>query len=750
MAQKFVGFKPETIQKKILPALGYNGPTDEKSINLFLAANPAAAAKMGKYTMAARQMVEGKRIGAFGGFFSGIANDLKMAANPSTQTQDYKDRTAKTQKVQAAQARGQNAFGTTSSNPLSNITDPTDRARASMERLGQDIFGRPVSDPTPSPAPAPVPVPVPPSIAVSPSPSPQYQFTDPNAPNYVTPRPTPPEYLPGGSKYIGPAGGTTGGSTVNRANTMPSGSLLTQQIGSDPTAMPTRANVVVADGGPAALIPQGTGQAGQATQGQVTTAGQASTAASPNALTPAQMQAAQSRGDLELALQNYLAAQGQVNPNSIVDPALMDPMTAAALQLQAAQQAQAQTVQAPSDLQVAPDQLVDGSAVDMSQVETELAKSDAASVRDELGDLMKDFDGKRTPSWAAGAMRTANAAMAQRGLSSSSIAGMAITQAAMEAALPIAQIDTANKQQMSMLKAEQRASFMGMEFDQEFQAKVRNAARIAEIANVNFSAEQAIALENAKMAQTVDLANLSNRQAKVIADASILSQLDLSNLNNRQQSAVQNAQSFLAMDMSNLDNAQQMTLLKAQELSQSILSDTAAVNASKQFNAASENQTNQFFESLSAQVGQFNAEQINAINRFNAGETNALEQFNVAQDNARNQFNAQNHLIIAQANAAWAQAITTAANAAANQANRDAALVSNNLTTTAYNNAVQRERDLLAWAWQAGENQGDRDRHIAVAQISANGESETILENAAGSFVGEIVSGAAKIILGNL
>ena len=724
MAQKFVGFKPETIQKKILPALGYNGPTDQKSINLFLASNPAAAVKMGKYTMAARQMVEGKpmikaNIGAF------------------------------TKMVQDRKARGVKGAGFT----------PAEQQAAIRGSASPGDDRRPTRTFTPAPAPAPAP----PSIAVNPTTNaskydPSVVVYGPDGTMYGSPGAavnagvtnytmTPPDLVPRPS----PIGGTTttGGSTVNRANTMPSGSLLTQQIGSDPTAMVTRANVVSADGGPAALIPQGTGQAGQATQGQVTTAGQASTAGAPSALTPAQMQAAQSRGDLEQALQNYLAAQGQVNPNSIVDPEQMDPMTAAALQLQAAQQGQAQTVQAPSDLQVAPDQLVDGSAVDMSQVETELAKSDAASVRDELGDLMKDFEGERTPSWAAGAMRTANAAMAQRGLSSSSIAGMAITQAAMEAALPIAQIDTANKQQMAMLKAEQRASFMGMEFDQEFQAKVRNAARIAEIANVNFSAEQAIALENAKMAQTVDLANLSNRQAKVIADASILSQLDLSNLNNRQQSAVQNAQSFLAMDMSNLDNVQQMSLLKAQELSQSILSDTAAVNASRQFNAASENQTNQFFESLSAQVGQFNAEQINAINRFNAGETNALEQFNVAQDNARDQFNAQNHLIIAQANAAWAQAITTAANAAANQANRDAALVSNNLTTTAYNNAIQRERDLLAWAWQAGENQGDRDRHIAVAQIGANGESQTILENAAGSFVGEIVSGAAKIILGN-
>ena len=59
-----MGFKPETMTNKILPALGYNGPSDQKSINAFLAANPAAAAKMGKYTMAARQMVEGKPIQA--------------------------------------------------------------------------------------------------------------------------------------------------------------------------------------------------------------------------------------------------------------------------------------------------------------------------------------------------------------------------------------------------------------------------------------------------------------------------------------------------------------------------------------------------------------------------------------------------------------------------------------------------------------------------------------------------------------
>ena len=90
-----MGFKPETMTNKILPALGYNGPSDQKSINAFLAASPAAAAKMGKYTMAARQMVEGKPVGAkTGGLFGG----------PKFGSQAYKDLTARTHKAAVARA----------------------------------------------------------------------------------------------------------------------------------------------------------------------------------------------------------------------------------------------------------------------------------------------------------------------------------------------------------------------------------------------------------------------------------------------------------------------------------------------------------------------------------------------------------------------------------------------------------------------------------------------------------------------
>ena len=692
MAKKFMGFKPETMTNKILPALGYNGPSDQKSINAFLAASPAAAAKMGKYTMAARQMVEGEPIQAN----RGMNAIQRFHSLPQSQ---------KTAEAHQAAIRGfsrsigtQGGGGGGSRQQASPVITPVS---------ANDAVGFPGSGNIPTAG-----------------------NTVVNTDGSVTPGSTP-------VNYSGPTG-----------TQMPSGSLLSKQIGEDPTAMVTRANVVAADGGPAALVPQGTGQAGAAAQAGVATAPTAATAEEIAAMSPAEYQAYQSQQALQTALQNYIAAQGQVSPDSIVDPAQMNPFTAAALGLQAAQLGQAQTVQAPAAMTVAPDQLVSGSTVDQGRVDATIAKNQAASVKTELDTLMQDFQGGDPPSWAAGAMRNASAAMAARGLSASSMAGMAIVQAGMEAALPIAQIDASNKQEMALRNAEQRASFLGMEFDQEFQAKVRNAARISEIANINFTAQQQIALENAKMAQTVDLANLDARQAKVLADAATLSAIDLANLDNRQQANVQNAKSFLQMDLTNLSNEQQMQILKAQETSQSILSDAAAINAARQFNATSENQTNQFFAGLGSQVQRFNAEQINAINRFNAGETNAISQFNTAQTNARDQFNAQNHLIVAQANAAWAQAITTAANAAANQANRDAALVANNLTSTMYNNAIQRERDLLAWAWQSGESERDRITKIAEAQIDASGQSETMLETAAGGFIGELVTGAAAYIIG--
>ena len=622
MAKKFAGFKPETLQNKILPALGYNGPTDDKSINQFLAANPAAAAKMGKYTLAARRAVEG--------------NPVKMADGGDTKDEE-----------EAA--------------------------------------------------------------------------TDTNA----------------------------------QVSGMGSASKMTQAITADPKKLTQRAQVAASAGDPTQTnIAAGTGQAG-AVQQVTTTQAQPAAAAQAAPTTPAaQVTASQAAPAVDTALKQQQAAQGQVSADAQMQAATADPTQASSLGLQAAQ-GQAATVQGAPTRQLETGELISGSAVDQQKVEDIYGDKplEAATVQDELSDLMQDFQGGKTPPWAAGAMRNANAMLAARGIGASSMAGMAVVQAAMEAALPIAQMDASNKQQVAMESARQRAQFLNMEFTQEFQTKVQNAAKISEIANMNFTADQQVALENARMAQTMNLANLDNRQAKVMADAATMSQMDMANLNNRQQAQVQNAQAFLQMDMTNLNNEQQMNMFKAQERVNALMSDTAAENAAKQFNAASQNQTDQFFASLQTQVSQFNTEQNNAMARFNAGEANALGQFNAAQANAREQFNATNHLVVAQANAQWAQSITTAENAANNQANRDAALAANNLTMTAYNNIVQRERDTLAWAWQSGENAAQRDANIAVAKInaeasaSADDSSDDIgLSAASGQFLGQIAINAANLL----
>jgi hypothetical protein len=101
----------------------------------------------------------------------------------------------------------------------------------------------------------------------------------------------------------------------------------------------------------------------------------------------------------------------------------------------------------------------------------------ASTVAGQLEKLMSQFnDG--TPAWAAGAIRQANAAMAARGLGGSSMAGAAIVQAAMEAAVPIA---------------------------------AKDAETFATMGLQNLSNRQAVSLANAAASQKIELENLNNQ-----------------------------------------------------------------------------------------------------------------------------------------------------------------------------------------------------------------------------------------------
>ena len=365
------------------------------------------------------------------------------------------------------------------------------------------------------------------------------------------------------------------------------------------------------------------------------------------------------------------------------------------------------------------------------QVEAATATpTEKATVQGQLASLTSNFDATNPPAWAAGALRGVQAIMQQRGMGASSIAGQAMVQAALESALPIASADAqtqaqfeaqnlSNRQQRAMLAAQQRATFLGIEFDQTFQSRVQNSARIGDIANMNFTAEQQVALENSRNANTVNLNNLSNRQAIVLAEASALANMDMANLSNRQQAAVMNAQNFMQVDMANLSNRQQTELFNAQARQQSMFTDQAAINASAQFNATSQNQVDQFFSQLQSQVGQFNASQANAQSQYNAGQVNTIERFNAELNNQREQFNAQNRLVIDQSNAQWRRQIGTADTVAINRANELNATALLGLSNTAYNNLWQHYGDVMEWAWTSSENNAERVLQMAMAELDA-------------------------------
>ena len=506
------------------------------------------------------------------------------------------------------------------------------------------------------------------------------------------------------------------------------------QTGAMPVGAVTQATGVKEDTNQ--MISAGTGELGtQAPAVQTKTADTEKATAATQPITTPTVDAEKATDKVNAALTASQAAEGTVRPESEV---LAAQQTKSAVSDLNSAQGSAVLLENPTQRKIQEGELISGVAnaetaakfTEQVQAATALP-SEKATVQGQLAQLTSNFDATNPPAWAAGALRGVQAAMAQRGLGASSIAGQAMIQAAMESALPIASADAqttasfeaqnlSNRQQRAMLGAEQRAQFMGMEFDQAFQARVQNASKVADIANMNFTADQQIALENSRAANTVNLNNLSNKQAMTMAEASALANLDMSNLNNRQQAAVQNAQSFLQMDMQNLSNAQQKVMFDGQSMVQSLFNDQAATNAAKQFNAQTQVEVDQYFAGLQTQVSQFNAAQVNAQEQFNTGEANTLAKFNSEVDNQRDQFNATNQLAIAQNNAVWRREIATKDTAAVNRVNELNAKAALDISNTAYNNMWNYYADTMEWAWTSAENELTRIKEVAIANIDAD------------------------------
>ena len=658
---QFKGFKPEAM-KKIQGTLGFQGYAED--FDKYLEDNPDKKATMDSYNKKAIEMMNG---GIVMGYANGgtLGSNLVIAdPNPQRPTEDGTEQNYSMKNFIGLPGGGLDNFGPGGVDPRTGTSDMRDRS------FQPDPRG---------------PVPVPQASSVSIGQEMINQAYNPSLPygGAVSAVGT----VAGADSIIDPRQNLT---RVNPTTTMRD----TAQGAVTPTAYDTSTSVIT----------QGDGLAGDA---------------------------ARQASDTVQGRTGAITADSTVT--GVTDETtLVDGVTAA--------QGTAVKVDAPMQREIQAGEIISGSADAekaakfTEQVQAaEATPSKKATVAGQLESLMTSFDDGATPAWAAGAMRAAQESMLARGMGASSMSGQAIVQAAMESALPIAQMDAStqatfeqanlsNRQQRAMQMAEQRAKFVGMEFDQDFQSRVQNSARIGDIANMNFTAEQQIALENSRAANTMELNNLSNRQGKVMAQAGALANLEQANLSNQQQAAVQNAQNFLAMDMQNMSNMQQADVFRAQQRQQALFSDAAAINASKQFNATSENQTQQFLKNLQLQTEQFNASQINAMDSQNQQEANAMSKFREEVNNQRDQFTAANQLIVDQNNATWRRQIATEDTAAVNRANELNAAATLDMSKSAFNNLWNYYGDTMEWAWTSAENQQERWNQLAKQQLINDGE----------------------------
>jgi len=368
-----------------------------------------------------------------------------------------------------------------------------------------------------------------------------------------------------------------------------------------------------------------------------------------------------------------------------------------------------------------------------------------AFVSNQLDSLLKGMESGEIPTWASPAVAAVEQMLAQRGLSASSVGRDNLFNAIIQSAIPLAQ-SNAQAIQQSVAQTrdiESKTDLLNTQARQ--QTALQNANNVFKFDLAQFSADQQTALANSKFLQTVSLTEASLEQQAAMQNAVLSSQANLAEADFYQKAQIQNSQAFLSVDMANLNNEQQSNILTAQMKQQTMLSNQAATNAARQFNATSENQTQQFMASLATQVSQFNAQQINAMEQFNTQQENAskalqfqtdadfektrvaiktdLNKFNTQIDFNRSQWNAQNAQAVEQSNLAWRRQSNTINTAAANQVAMQNAMNANNLNSQALSFLWQELRDQADFDFRKYENEENRKISVITTALANEGES---------------------------
>jgi len=297
-----------------------------------------------------------------------------------------------------------------------------------------------------------------------------------------------------------------------------------------------------------------------------------------------------------------------------------------------------------------------------------------ATVKGQLAGLQTEVEtalasGNPLPVWARGAAKATEAAMANRGLSASSMAAEALAEGIMQSAIPIAKADADSYKQMI------------------FQ---------------NLSNNQQAAITNAQAYLKMDLANLSNQQ-----------QANLQNINTRQ--------SFLLSDQAAANAAFQFNAQSQNQVNQ--FYDKLSTQVSDQ-NAARLDAMNKFAETEKNKVAALNAQNTIGVNEANAKREATINQFNSTLANQREQFNVTNQREIDQSNVVWRRALNTANTAAVNAANQTNAQNLLNLSNWGLSSAWQQWRDEASWVNTSSQNAANRNHNLAMAAL----ERSTVLD----------------------
>jgi len=353
-----------------------------------------------------------------------------------------------------------------------------------------------------------------------------------------------------------------------------------------------------------------------------------------------------------------------------------------------------------------------------------------ATVRKQMTDLLQDLEGGNIPTWAQPAYAQVEAALAARGMSTSTIGRDALFNAITQAAMPIAQQD-----------AQAYAQRGAQNLSNRQQTALQNAQAIVGIDMANLNNRQQAAVMNSQFIQTVKLQNLSNQQQAAIQNAVNWAAMDQQNLTNVQQAQVENARNFLQMDLSNLSNEQQTAIFNTQSQLQTLLSDQSAQNAAKQFNAQSQTQVDSLMAQLATNVSLQNAAQYNAMGQFNATTKTQVSQYNAQMDFNREQFNSQMYAQLEQSNVNWRRQMNTIDTAGLNAVNQANAINAFNLSNQALTWLWGDMRDSASWAFQAAENDQEYDLRMALAALSNEQATDKLSLDtwkAVGSFISAV------------